>query len=221
MSHRPQDILLINKPRGISSFAVIRELRKKLGVQKIGHAGTLDPLAEGLLVVGVGNGTKKLTSIVGLDKTYEVEIEFGETRDTGDKGGNIIEERAVCLRDVSELENVLKEITGDIELPVPAYSAVKKAGVPLYRRARCGEHIVRPMRTMRMYALTLTDMRPSEDSTRVFASVEMNVGSGVYVRSIVEEIGKRLHIPATVSRLVRTKVGQFTLSESKRLEEIA
>jgi tRNA pseudouridine55 synthase len=218
---RHQDILLVNKPRGITSFTVIRELRKKLGVQKIGHAGTLDPLAEGLLVVGVGAaGTKKLTSILGLDKTYEVEIEFGETRDTGDKGGNIVEERAVCIRDVSGLENVLKEITGDIELPVPAYSAVKKAGVPLYRRARRGEHIVRPVRTMRIYALTLADMRPSENGTRVFASVEMHVGSGVYVRSIVEEIGRRLSVPATVSRLVRTKVGDFTLSESKRLEEM-
>lgn len=220
MSHRSQEILLINKPRGISSFAVIRELRKKLGVQKIGHAGTLDPLAEGLLVVGVGDGTKKLTSMVGLDKTYEVEIECGETRDTGDKAGDIVEERPVALADVKDLKRVLERMTGDIVLPVPVYSAVKKAGVPLYRRARRGEHIVRPMRAMRIYELALLNVRVDEERARVFASVEMHVGSGVYVRSIVEEIGKRLNIPATVSRLARTKVGTFTLSESKQLEEI-
>lgn len=211
-------ILLVNKPRGISSFGVIRELRKRLGVRKMGHAGTLDPLAEGLLIVGVGPGTKKLTDLVSLDKVYEVEIELGERTASGDKEGEVLEERMVTLEDVPEdkLENTLSELEGEVELPVPIYSAVKKGGTPLYKRARRGEGVEAPRRLMKIYSLEVLDKR--EGQSRVFLSVRMRVGSGVYVRSVAEEIGRKLGLPATVSKLVRTEVGDFLLKNAVDLD---
>lgn len=212
------EILLINKPRGISSFGVIRELRKKIGIRKIGHAGTLDPLAEGLLILGVDKGTKRLTNLIGLDKVYEVEIELGERTASGDKEGEVLEERAVRPEDVSqrEVEKVLKELTGEIKLAVPAFSAVKKGGVRLYKKARKGEQVAPPKRIMKIISLDLLKITAREN--RVFLQVRMEVGSGVYVRSIAEEIGVKLSLPATVSRLKRTQVGHFLLSDAKELD---
>jgi tRNA pseudouridine55 synthase len=221
MNPHDQDILLIHKPKGISSFGVIRELRKKLNIRKMGHAGTLDPLAEGLMIIGVGAGTKKLTELVGLDKVYRVDIELGERTVSGDKEGVVLEERAVPLDEVSrdDVLRVLSELQGDIELPVPVYSAVKKGGTPLYARARRGEDVTPPLRRMTIYSLNLLDIRALEEKTRVLISLDMHVGSGVYVRSIAEEIGRRLGFPATVSKLVRTRIGQFLLEDARTLGE--
>ncbi len=217
MNTKIPEILLVNKPRGISSFGVIRELRKKLGVRKMGHAGTLDPLAEGLLIIGVGTGTKKLADLIGLDKVYEVEIELGERTASGDKEGEVLEERDVVLSDVSEdeLRRALGELEGETELPVPIYSAVKRGGKPLYKRARSGEQVTAPRRVMKIYKLDLLGMRA--ENNRVFLSVRMEVGSGVYVRSIAEEVGRKLGLPATVSKLVRTRIGDFLLEDSVEL----
>lgn len=220
MTETDSDILLINKPRGISSFGVIRQLRKKLNIRKIGHAGTLDPLAEGLLILGVGPGTKKLADLIGLDKVYEVEIELGERTESGDKEGVVLEERSVSLGEVEKekVEKVLRELEGETELAVPIYSAVKKSGTPLYKRARRGEKVVAPKRVMTIYSLELLGKEARED--RVFLSVKMHVASGVYVRSIAEEIGRKLSLPATVSKLVRTQVGEFLLKDSKDPDEL-
>lgn len=219
MSGDIKEILLINKQRGISSFGVIRELRRRLDVRKMGHAGTLDPLAEGLLIIGVGPGTKKLTDLVGLDKVYEVEIELGERTASGDKEGEVLEERTVSIEDVPDkkLKEVLNSLVGEIELPVPIYSAVKKGGTPLYKKARRGEDVKPPQRVMGIRSLELLGKRASE--SRVFLSVRMEVASGVYVRSVAEEIGRKLGLPATVSKLVRTKVGDFQLSEALDVED--
>lgn len=213
-----KEILLVNKPYGISSFGVIRELRKKLGVRKIGHAGTLDPLAEGLLVIGVGPGTKKLTDLVGLDKVYEVEIELGERTASGDKEGEVLEERVVTDDDVSDdqIKEVLSGLVGEVELPVPIYSAVKKGGTPLYKKARRGEEVEAPRRSMRIYSLEL--LRRRVGVGRVFITLSMEVASGVYVRSVAEEIGRKLGFPATVSKLVRTRVGDFLLEDAVNLD---
>ncbi|MEX0933462.1 MAG: tRNA pseudouridine(55) synthase TruB, partial [Candidatus Paceibacterota bacterium] len=189
---RDSTLVLVYKPRGMSSFDVIRQLRKKLNIRKMGHAGTLDPLAEGLLLIGIQEGTKKLADYVGLDKVYRVEIELGERTASGDKEGDVLEERNVALDEVEEKDvlGVLESLSGEIELPVPIYSAVKKAGAPLYARARRGEIITPPKRVMSIYSLTLLACTSNAEHTRVFLSVDMHVGSGVYVRSIAEEIGR-------------------------------
>lgn len=215
------DVVLVYKPRGMSSFDVIRHLRKKLNIRKMGHAGTLDPLAEGLLLIGMNAGTKKLAGYVGLDKIYRVEIELGERTASGDKEGEVLEERNVSINEVSEKEvkNVLEGLTGEVELPVPIYSAVKKAGSPLYLRARRGEVVTPPVRIMTVYSVTLLSITSDTTQRRVFLSVDMHVGSGVYVRSVAEEIGRRLGFPATVSKLVRTQIGDFSLDDARTLDE--
>lgn len=130
-------ILLIDKPKGMSSFGVIRALRQKTGIRKFGHAGTLDPLATGLMLIGCGSGTKKITPLVGLDKEYVAEVLLGESRTTSDLEGEIIAERDY-VKDVSkeQVVEVLKSMCGEILLPVSAYSAIKRDGVPMYKRAR-------------------------------------------------------------------------------------
>lgn len=221
-SSHDNDLVLVYKPRGMSSFDVIRQLRKKLNIRKMGHAGTLDPLAEGLLLIGINTGTKKLAEYVGLDKVYRVEVELGERTASGDKEGEVLEERSVTLDQVNEKEvrSVLESLSGEIELPVPIYSAVKKGGSPLYARARRGETVTPPMRVMTIYSLTLLSITGAHAKERVLLSVDMHVGSGVYVRSIAEEVGRRLGFPSTVSKLVRTHIGDFSLDDARSLDEL-
>lgn len=219
-----EDILLIDKPAGITSFGVIRELRKKLNIKKIGHAGTLDPLATGLMVLGFGPGTKKLTELTKLDKEYEAEILLGERRSTGDMDGEILEEKTVS-EPVSEavLKATVADMVGELTLPVSAYSAIKKNGVPMYKRARAaakrGETVEDvPIRTMSVYEAEF--LSASHQNGRQIVGVRFHVGSGTYIRSLAEEFGVRLGYPATLKRLRRTKVGEFDIKDARTLEEI-
>lgn len=223
------EILLIDKPKGITSFDVIRELRKKTGIRKFGHAGTLDPLASGLMLIGVEKGTKKLTELVGLDKVYEAEILLGEKRSTGDQEGEIVEERDY-LDDITEsdINVVLGKLLGEQELPVSAYSAIKKDGVPMYKRARSAaergdtEPDV-PKRLMKIYEAKLISIEKItwEGKPRLSLQVNFKVGSGTYIRSLAEEIGKQLNYPATLKELRRTAVGEYKIKEAKKLEDAA
>ncbi len=149
----PADILLIDKPTGITSFDVIRRLRMQYKAQglmapKMGHAGTLDPLASGLMIIGVGTGTKKLQNYLKLPKVYEASILVGETRTTGDMEGEIVSEKEVKEPIPQEkIQETLAHMIGHLELPVSAYSAIKKDGVPMYKRARKAEKRVQQSRT--------------------------------------------------------------------------
>ena len=205
-------IVLVDKPKGITSFDVIRKLRKTFGVRKMGHAGTLDPLATGLLVVGVGTCTKKLRDYVGLPKTYEVEVLLGRKTTTGDMEGEVVEQKKVSPIDRKEVLHVLDAMRGILPLPVPLYSAIKREGKPLYAYARSGQTVEVPVKKMRIYRIELLDM--TQDGGEAILSLRMDVGSGAYVRSIAEAIGKRLGVPATVKELRRTRVGEFDVKDA-------
>lgn len=220
------ELLLIDKPTGITSFDVIRELRRRTGIKKFGHAGTLDPAASGLMLLGVEAGTKKLTEYIKLDKEYLAEIALGESRTTGDLEGEIIEEAEV--RDLSEqdVRSQLKKMTGSLRLLVSAYSAIKKDGIPMYKRAReaakIGELVVDvPMRDMRVHKAELLDIynKDVRGNDRVIAQVRFMVGSGTYIRSLGEELGRRLGYPATLASLRRTQVGEFRVEDAKQLTD--
>lgn len=218
-----QELLLIDKPLGITSMDVIRRLRRILNIKKIGHAGTLDPLATGLMLVGVGPGTKKLMDLVKLDKEYIAEVRIGERRTTGDMEGEIVEEREVTTLTQQEVHNALLSLLGSVELPVSAYSAIKVDGTPMYKRARKAERngeVVTdvPLRTMSIDEAELLSFSMAEG--RVVATVRFSVGSGTYIRSLAEELGARLGYPATLQNLRRTKVGKFDIKDAKKLEEI-
>jgi tRNA pseudouridine55 synthase len=225
MSEIPE-LLLIDKPKGITSFDVIRRLRRQLGVRKMGHAGTLDPLASGLMLIGVGSGTKKLTKLTGLDKEYVAEVRIGERRTTGDLEGEVMEEREVekgsravevLLRNTSA---AITTMLGEIELPVSAYSAIKVDGVPMYKKARQaarrGEVVNEvPIRNMTVKEAELLDFEIG--GGRAVATIRFLVSKGTYIRSLAEELGRRLGYPATLQNLRRTKVGEYRVEDAQTI----
>jgi tRNA pseudouridine55 synthase len=231
------NILLVDKPKGITSFDVIRILRKKLGIKKMGHAGTLDPMASGLMIIGINEGTKRLGEFLKLPKVYLAEVLLGKKTDTGDIGGRVIEEANVS--DVSE-QKICEAVAGMVGkhlLPVPMYSAVKIGGRPLYKLARKKEkggeltqeeqNIIPP--TKEMYVMTarlleihcqcetlpMAKFRPDNG---VVIKIEMEVSSGSYVRTLGEELGRRLGYPATLVGLRRTKIGEFLIEDAIKIE---
>jgi tRNA pseudouridine55 synthase len=220
-------LLLIDKPKGISSFTVIRKLRKMTGIGKMGHAGTLDPLATGLLLIGVEKGTKQLNDLVGLDKEYIAEVLLGERRSTGDMDGSVLEvlEYRGDIK-AAQVAEELQTLVGELELPVSAYSAIKKNGVPMYKRARKaaakGEVMADvPKRLMKVCEAELNNITEmnTEGGRRLLIEVRFKVGSGTYIRSLGEELGRRLRYPATLANLRRTKVGDYRIEDAKQLED--
>ncbi len=225
----PENILLIDKPKGLTSFGVVARVRRILEVKKAGHAGTLDPLATGLMVVGFGSGTKTLTSLVKLDKEYVAEILIGQRRSTGDMEGEVLEEKEVStLIQIDTIAASLSTLLGDIVLPVSAYSAIKVDGVPMYKRARAAEKKGEqaegvPERQMRVDAAEILANETIIYESKQFqlVTVRFAVGSGTYIRSLAEELGRRLGYPATLFNLRRTKVGEFLIEDSVTLEALA
>lgn len=209
------EILLIDKPKGITSFDVIRILRKKLGIKKMGHAGTLDPLASGLMIIGIEKGTKKLNDFLKLSKVYKAEILLGIQTTTGDMEGSVLEEKTVEDISIDEIKKTLEKMVGKITLPVPKYSAIKIAGKPLYKYARKNLTVEAPSKEMEILWIKLLDQFPFEN--HYVLSVELEVASGTYIRSIAEEIGRRLGYPATIKELRRTKIGEFKIEDAQIL----
>ena len=225
----PENVLYIDKPAGCTSFDVIRQLRRQTGLRKFGHAGTLDPAATGLMLIGVGPGTKQLTALTKLDKVYEATIFLGASSTTGDRDGEVVAVRPV---DMSALENraveeVLAGLVGEVELPVSAYSAIKRDGVPMYKRARAaaarGETVDDvPVRLMYVYSAELLDMQSTtyQEHSGVALRVRFHVGSGTYIRSLAEAVGHKLGYPAMLTALRRTKVGEFCVEDAVAPESV-
>lgn len=211
----PPNIILVDKPKGITSFDVIRRLRKELGIKKMGHAGTLDPLASGLMIIGVNDGTKKLEEFLKLDKTYIAEILFGRQTDTGDMEGEVIRESEVEYVEEDYVKEVIKNFHGTFEIPVPKYSAIKRAGKPLYEYAREGEDVDVPIKPMKIYKSKFISLK--EEKEGFILKVEFDVASGVYIRSLAEYLGNFLDTPATLFSLNRTKIGDFELKNARKV----
>ena len=211
-----EDIILVDKPKGITSFDVIRRLRRELNIKKMGHSGTLDPQASGLMIIGINQGTKKLNEYIKLDKIYIAEVLLGIRTTTGDLEGEIIEEKKVNTKiEKNKILEVLKGLEGDNELEVPIYSAIKRDGEALYKKARRGEQIELPKKIMKIYWIKLLDtIYPDE---KCVLKIELKVSSGTYIRSIAEEIGRRLDYPGTVQELRRTMVGKFRIEDARKI----
>ena len=227
--------VLIDKPAGMTSFDVIRRLRKCYREQmggkqapKLGFAGTLDPAATGLLVLGVGRGTKQLGAYSACDKTYEAQILLGTSTTTGDQDGEVLETSPVSYTEAEVCEAV-EGLVGEWLLPVSAYSAIKRDGVPMYKRARAaaarGElvHDV-PVREMRVYQASCGWQSATNQSgmyqlmgEQIIVSATFVVAAGVYIRSLAVELGGRLDCPASLYSLRRTRVGVLSLNDAYRL----
>lgn len=213
-----KQLLLIDKPAGATSFDCIRILRRKWNEEfgkrapKMGHAGTLDPMATGLMLVGVGAGTKELSKLLKLDKEYETEILLGVSTDTGDITGTPTDTRATVHLTRARIGKIIREMAGAHHLAVPAYSAIKRGGEPLYKKARRGERVTPPQKPMTVTDVELVDIKKEGDFHRV--EVRFEVTSGTYIRSLAEEVGKRLGVPATLSALRRTRVGMYHVRDA-------
>ena len=211
-------ILLIDKPKGITSFDVIRILRRKYKIRKMGHSGTLDPLATGLMIIGIEEGTKALKDLIGLNKEYQASVLLGQQTSTGDMEGEIIRCKKINEVNIKEVEETLKEITGKILLPVPVYSAIKVKGQPLYKIARKKGYksIIPPKKEMEIFWIKIKNHHKEGDY--YILNLEMKVKSGTYVRSIAEEIGRRLKVPATIKELRRTVIGKFKIENAIKIQ---
>ncbi len=215
------NILLIDKPKGITSFDVIRRLRRELGITKMGHAGTLDPLATGLMIIGIEEGTKKLERFLKLPKTYEAVVRVGERRTTGDMEGAVLESKEVMDLSEAMVREALATMVGVLSLAVPIYSAVKRGGVPLYKKARKGSEMGEiPIREMEVKSADFMSMdffetEMGEKRARIF--VKWHVASGVYIRSLAEELGRRLGYPATIEDLRRTSIGDLSVADARNI----
>lgn len=203
-------IFAVNKPAGMTSHDVVDLVRKKTGQQKVGHAGTLDPFATGVLVIGVGEDTKKLKEIVGQEKEYVATIEFGKSTDTYDPTGKTIEE-SDCWKnlDLNRVTNQLSNyFTGEILQTPPAFSAKKLHGKKAYELARKGIAVtLRPQKVL-VKEIEILDYQPPELKLRLTTSL------GVYIRSLAHDLGQSLGCPSYLKNLQRTRVGDYTIRKT-------
>jgi len=212
---RMDGFLYIDKPAGITSHDVIDRLRRLTGVQRIGHAGTLDPFATGLLIVGVGReATKKLGEFLGRDKSYEAVMVLGGRSDTQDATGQITPDTDAPMPDKAVLAETMAKFVGEISQLPPMYSAKKIKGRKLYELAREGKEIAREPVTVTIHKLELLSYEPPRASFRVRCS------SGTYVRTLAHDIGDVLETGAYLESLRRTAIGSIKVSEAAKLEEL-
>ena len=206
--------LLINKPKGITSFDVIRKLRKILQTRKIGHAGTLDPMAAGLLIIAIEQGTKLLEYLIKQDKTYLAEITLDSTSDTYDAEGKIQKTDFVGEISQEQIEVILKKFTGQIKQIPPQYSALKINGQKACDLARKGEKVKLKSRDITIYSIKIINFKSP------LLNLEVSCSSGTYIRSLAHDIGQKLKCGGLLSKLQRTKIGTHDINQSITLDGI-
>ncbi len=207
-------LIVINKPQNLTSRDVVNILNKKLNTKKIGHTGTLDPLATGVLVCLVGKYTKLVNLITAYDKEYIAQIKLGIKTDTLDITGNIIEENNNINITKKQILEVFKNFPKTYDQEVPIYSAKKVRGKKLYEYARSNIHITLPKTTVNIYSLELLDY------TNNIITFKTTVSKGTYIRSLIKDICLKLNTIGTMNSLIRTKQGNFSITNSYTLEDI-
>lgn len=206
--------LAINKPKGITSHDAVAFARRRLKTRKIGHAGTLDPLATGVLILGIGSATRLLEYFLDCEKNYEAEITFGATSSTDDAEGELTPFPNAKPFTRAEFEKVLPEFVGAIHQIPPKFSAIKISGKTAYRLARAGEEVKLKPRLVRIHSLALSKFEHPK------AEISIRCGSGTYIRSLARDLGARLEAGAYLSKLTRTRVGDFPINRALPLKSI-
>jgi len=209
-----EGVLLVDKPPDHTSHDVIARLRGKLRMRKIGHAGTLDPMATGLLIVLVGKATRVSQYLISLDKAYEGTIALGVITDSQDAEGQVMETRPVPALSEAGVREVIRGFMGDQYQTPPMYSAIKVQGVPLYKMARKGEEIEREPRFIRVMEWELTRFAPPQLDFRLRCS------KGTYVRTLAHDLGQKLGCGAHLAALRRTATDRFNVSQALTLDQI-
>lgn len=221
LSQAKDGVMLVDKPAGWTSFDVVAKIRGQIRADyyakgekptkrqlKVGHAGTLDPFATGLLIILLGDATKKADEFLKLDKVYEATVRLGHTSSTGDPEGELTEVSSTVPRE-EDVRNALSKLTGEIEQTPPAYSAIKVGGQRAYKLARAGKEVDIPKRKVNIYSLELI----SYDYPKI--RIRTHVSSGTYIRTLAQDIGEILGTGAYCSELRRTKIGDMSIDSTQ------
>ena len=213
MDNNINGIIIVDKPKGFTSHDVVNVIRKIYGTRKVGHTGTLDPDATGVLPVCIGKATKVCDMLTFSDKEYVARVRLGVVTDTQDMSGEILEENPVCT-DEKKLLDTVREFTGEIEQIPPMYSALKVGGQKLCDLARKGIEVERKPRRINIYEAEVTDFDGTEFTLRVYCS------KGTYIRTLCHDIGQKLGCGAAMKELRRTKSSVFSLENSYTLDKL-
>ena len=229
-----KEILLVDKPAGVSSFGVVARVRRRLSEEagyvevvgkdgvarqkrkkvKVGHTGTLDPFATGLLILLVGKGTKRANEFLKLDKEYIATLRLGANSTTGDPEGEITEHEICEIPNKEAVEKCVEKLVGENTQRVPAYSAVKINGQRAYKLAREGKQVEMPVRKVKIYKIEILSYEWPE------LKIRCKVSSGTYIRALAEDIGKALGTGAYLTELRRTQVGEYRVEGARLIDEI-
>jgi tRNA pseudouridine55 synthase len=212
-------LIIVDKPGGLTSHDVVARMRRLAGTRRVGHGGTLDPMATGVLIVGVNRATRLLTYVIGARKSYAATIRLGQTTVTDDAEGEVT--ATVDAGEVTDeaIHAGLAPLTGEIDQVPSAVSAIKVDGVRAYKRVREGERPELAARRVTVYDLKVADIRRPEPG-RVDVAVEVDCSSGTYIRAIARDLGAALGVGGHLTALRRTAVGEFTLTESATVVEL-
>ena len=209
-----EGIIVINKSPGITSHDVVGFIRRKFKMRRVGHAGTLDPLATGVLVMLLGRSTKLFDQFVAFDKSYRATLRLGTQTPTADIMGDVLEQKPFDTISSSRVEDVFRDFVGDIEQMPPMVSAVKHQGKRLYKLAREGKSVERAARKVRIDEVRLLSFQLPE------VGFFMACSKGTYVRQLAEDVGDALGCGACISQIERTKVGPFDIKDAVKLEDL-
>lgn len=218
MKAGPTGVLNVLKPPGMTSHDVVNQVRRLARTRRVGHTGTLDPLAAGVLVLVIGRATRASQYFSQLDKDYRVEAMFGIRTSSGDADGQVLDTQPAGHLAPGDAAAAAQEFTGWITQVPPATSAIKVGGRPLYKLAHRGKDVQAPPRRVRVDKFELLSW---QEGDRPRAFFDITCSSGTYVRSLVDDLGQRLQVGATVSFLLRTRVGPFQVGDALTLEELA
>jgi tRNA pseudouridine55 synthase len=213
-------LVVVDKPAGLTSHDVVGRIRRLAGTRRVGHAGTLDPMATGVLVVGVGAATRLLHHLVLTDKAYSATVRLGQATVTDDAEGAVVSTASAAAIGEAAVRDAMRALTGDIEQVPSAVSAIKVDGQRAYRRVRDGEAVELPARPVTVQRFDVTSMhRPTPDLLDV--DVEVECSSGTYVRALARDLGAALGVGGHLTALRRTRVGPFDLGAARTLEQLA
>lgn len=207
-------IFLINKEANWTSFDICAKVKRLFDTKKVGHSGTLDPFAEGLMIVCLGQATKIIPFLENYNKTYLATIKLGEETDTLDNTGNIIDKKDVLNYSLEELKNVLNSFLGKSQQIPPMYSALKHDGVPLYSLAREGIEIERKPRNIEIFSIELIEYN------KPFLTFKCKVSKGTYIRTLAKDIAIKLSTVGHLVKLIRTNIDKFDLNMAKKVNEL-
>jgi tRNA pseudouridine55 synthase len=215
----PAGLVVVDKPGGMTSHDVVARVRRLAGTRKVGHAGTLDPMATGVLLVGVGQATRLLGHLTLTDKAYDATVRLGAATTTDDAEGEVVSTGSVQHLTEDDVRAAAGGFVGELEQRPSSVSAVKVDGRRAYARVRAGEEVELPPRTVTVHSLLVTDVRIGDEHVDV--DVSLRCSSGTYVRAVARDLGAELGTGGHLTALRRTAVGPFTLEDARSLDELA